>query len=108
MKEMKRGNERLSAVPINALQWPCDKLRVVFLGVLQRYPVKRINDRNTNTSKPNTYGLALAGVAQWVERHPVNRKVTGSIPDHGTCLGYGPGLGWGASKRQPIDISLAH
>ena len=27
--------------------------------------------------------LALAGVAQWIERQP---KVTGSIPSHGTCL----------------------
>ena len=34
---------------------------------------------------------ALAGVAQWIECWPVNWKVTGSIPRHGTCLGYGPG-----------------
>ena len=35
--------------------------------------------------------LALAGVAQWIERWPVNQKVVGSIPSQGTCLGCGPG-----------------
>ena len=34
--------------------------------------------------------LALAGVAQWIECWPVNRKVAGSIPNQGTCLGWGP------------------
>ena len=33
----------------------------------------------------------LAGVAQWIERGPVNQKVTGSIPTQGTCLGCRPG-----------------
>ena len=50
----------------------------------------------------------MAGVAQWVERWPVNRKVTGSIPSQGTCLGYRPGPQLRASERQPIDVSLAH
>ena len=35
--------------------------------------------------------LALAGVTQWTECHPANRKVAGSIPSQGTCLGCGPG-----------------
>ena len=35
--------------------------------------------------------LALAGVAQWIECRPVNRRVTGSIPTQGTFLGCGPG-----------------
>ena len=30
---------------------------------------------------------ALAGVAQWVVRHPANQKVTGLNPSQGTCLG---------------------
>ena len=37
-------------------------------------------------------GPALTGVAQWVGRHPINRKVAGSIPSQGTCLGCGPGF----------------
>ena len=37
------------------------------------------------------YALALAGVAQWIERRPANQRVAGSIPNHGTCLGCGPG-----------------
>ena len=36
--------------------------------------------------------LALAGVAQWIERRPVNQTVAGSIPGQGTCLDCGPGL----------------
>ena len=44
--------------------------------------------------------LALAGVAQWVERRPANQSVTSSIPLQGTCLGCGPGPPWGARKRQ--------
>ena len=35
--------------------------------------------------------FALAGVAQWIERRPVNHRVTGSIPSQGTCLGCRPG-----------------
>ena len=34
---------------------------------------------------------ALAGVAQWTERQPVNQRVTSSIPGQGTILGRGPG-----------------
>ena len=33
---------------------------------------------------------ALAAVAQWIERQPVNQRVTGSIPSQGTCLGCRP------------------
>ena len=35
--------------------------------------------------------LALAGVAQRTEHWPVNQRVAGSIPSHGTSLGCGPG-----------------
>ena len=35
--------------------------------------------------------VALAGVVQWTECWPVNRKVIGLIPGQGTCLGCGPG-----------------
>ena len=34
---------------------------------------------------------ALAGVAQWIERGPVNQGVASSIPSQGTCLGCRPG-----------------
>ena len=45
-----------------------------------------IKNKQTNE---HTYS-ALAGVAQWIERWPANRKVTGLIPGQGTCLGCGP------------------
>ena len=46
----------------------------------------------------------------WLEHHPINRKVTGSIPSQGTC----PGCGFGSRLRrvqggeveQPIDVSF--
>ena len=50
--------------------------------------------------------LALASVAQWIERQPVNQKLAGSIPCQGTCLGCGPGPWLGVSRRQPINASL--
>ena len=40
--------------------------------------------------------MALAGVAQWIERRPANQRVAGSIPSQGTCLGCGPGPQLGA------------
>ena len=51
---------------------------------------------------------ALAGVAQWVECQPANRKVASSLPSQGTCLGYRPGPQLAARKRQLIDVSLTH
>ena len=51
--------------------------------------------------------VALAGIAQWIERRPANQKVSGSIPSQGTCLGCRPGPWWGARKKQPhTDVSL--
>ena len=51
--------------------------------------------------------MALAGVAQWVERWHVNQRVAGSIPSQGTCLGCGPGPQLGACEMQPHnDVSL--
>ena len=45
--------------------------------------------------KPNcvikTCLTALAGVAQWIECWPENKRVTSSIPSQGTYLGCGPG-----------------
>ena len=38
--------------------------------------------------------LALAGVAQWTERQPVNQRIAGSIPS----LGHMPGL-WALIKK---------
>ena len=39
---------------------------------------------------------ALAGVAQWIEGRPENRKVAGLIPGQGTCMGCRPGPQLGA------------
>ena len=36
--------------------------------------------------------LALAGVAQWIERQTANQRVASLIPSQGTCLACGPGL----------------
>ena len=35
--------------------------------------------------------IALAGVAQWIERQPATQRVAGSIPSQGTCLSHWPG-----------------
>ena len=35
-------------------------------------------------------GRGLIGIAQWIERRPVNQKVAGLIPSQGTGLGCGP------------------
>ena len=51
---------------------------------------------------------ALAGVAQWIEHQPVNRKVAGSISSHGTCLGGGPGPWMGVHERQSTEVSPSH
>ena len=50
---------------------------------------------------------ALAGVTQWIERQPVNKKVTGSIPSQGTCLGCGTGPHLRECKKQPINVFLS-
>ena len=34
--------------------------------------------------------IALAGVAQWIERGPLNQRVAGLIPSQGTCLDCRP------------------
>ena len=49
--------------------------------------------------------FALAGVAQWIERWPVNPRVAGSIPSQGTFLGCGPDPQLGACESQLIDVS---
>ena len=52
--------------------------------------------------------VALAGVAQWTERWPVNWRVAGLIPRQGTSLGYRLGPQLGVHERQPYtDVSLS-
>ena len=51
------------------------------------------------------YYTALAGVAQWIEQQPANRKVASSIPSQSTCLGCRPGPWLGACMRQQISVS---
>ena len=53
------------------------------------------------------FDLAQAGVAQWIERGPVNQRVTGSIPILGTCLGCRPGPQKGVCERQPTWMFLS-
>ena len=48
----------------------------------------------------------VAGVAQWTECQPANRKVISSIPSQGTCLCCRPGPPWRECERQPITVSL--
>ena len=43
-------------------------------------------------------GAVLAGVAQWIERRPVNQGVAGLIPSQGTCLGCRPVPGGGSGE----------
>ena len=51
--------------------------------------------------------LALANVAQCIERQPANQRVGGLVPSQGTCQGCGTGPQEGAHERQPhIDVSL--
>ena len=49
------------------------------------------NTTNQNSQDATKVGITLAGVAQWIERQPVNQRVAGLIPSQGTCLGCGPG-----------------
>ena len=46
-------------------------------------------------------------MAQWVGHHPTKRKVAGSIPSEGTCLGCRPGPHLGACERRLVDVALA-
>ena len=43
----------------------------------------------------------------WLECHPVNQMVVGSVPGQDTRLGCGFGPWWGAYGKQPIDVSLS-
>ena len=43
--------------------------------------------------------VALAHVAQWIERWPANQRVAGSIPNQGICLGCRPGPQYGVHMR---------
>ena len=56
----------------------------------------------------NTPAQTLASVAQLVSRRYAERKVTGSVPGQGTCLGCGSVSGQGRHRRQPVDVSLSH
>ena len=49
--------------------------------------------------------MALAGVAQWIERQPENQRVISLIPSKGLGCGLVPQLG--THQRQPhMDVSL--
>nr|KAF6267956.1 hypothetical protein mPipKuh1_008336 [Pipistrellus kuhlii] len=68
-----------------------------------------------NGCRPRGWGAQsfkwlLAGpsrVAQWIERWPAHRRVLGSIPAKGTCLGGELQLQQGACRRQLIHDSLS-
>ena len=63
--------------------------------------------KELNKTHSENVTIALAGVAQWIESRPVERKVAGSVPGQGTCRGCRLGPQLGACDRQPIDIFLA-
>ena len=43
-------------------------------------------ERSKVYCKVKNQGAALAGVAQWIEHRPANKRVASSIPIPGTCL----------------------
>ena len=106
--------------PSARLMWSCHHCTVQCCN----RALKRVHEKEFGTWKcwlyyhladgwlkgPNKklYYPALAGVTQWIECQPANRKVTGSIPSQGTCLGCRPGPQLGACERQPTDVSLTH
>ena len=52
---------------------------------------------------------ALTSVAQLVGHCPTTQRVTGLIPEQGTCLGCGPSPQSGCTcETQPIEVSLTH
>ena len=51
-----------------------------------------------NTHEIENYFLALAGVVQWIEHQPANKRVMGSIPSQGTSLGCRLGPQWGHGR----------
>ena len=51
--------------------------------------------------------LVVAGVAQWTECQPANRRVAGWFPVRAHACGAGQVPSWG-NERQPIDVSLVH
>ena len=73
-----------------------------------------IDDEDTEIAKDFAYfdsainsNGALAGVALWIEHRPMNQRVAGLIPSHGTYLGCGPDPQLGACEGQPhIGVSL--
>ena len=73
-------------------------------------PNEGLNESSCTATSPAWKELqdsALAGMAQWIERWPVNQRVTGSIPSQGPRLGCGPGPWLGICERQPhTDVSL--
>ena len=60
-----------------------------------------------NVRSQNSLITALTGVAQVAGRRPTKQKIAGSIPDHGTCGGFGPVSGWCTCKRQPQLMFLS-
>ena len=54
------------------------------------------------------FSIAVAGIAQWIERQLANRKVPGSIPSRGTCLSGGPGPSWGHVRgKESMFLSIS-
>ena len=60
-------------------------------SVLHFGPVKKKILLKFVPNFPKRRLLALAGVAQWIERQLANKRVTGWIPSQGMSLGCWPG-----------------
>ena len=52
---------------------------------------RKEKEKKKGRRKEKKQKRALAGMDQWTECQPANQRVTGSIPNQGTCLGCRPG-----------------
>ena len=73
------------------VQWQTSVPQEFLKNAIPDYLVRGTDPFSLRLSNKKMTKAALAGVAQWIERQPVNQRVTGLIPSQGTCLGYGPG-----------------
>ena len=70
-------------------EWDAQKSREYVQDLRQKIGSPQSPEREGE--REEMFGWVLTGVAQWTECQPVNQRVTGSIPSHGTRLGCMPG-----------------
>ena len=74
-----------------ASTWVDSSQRVLLMPTLKSTPMfcYMLNKPPVHNGLHPSDHCALAGVAQWIERQSTNQRVTGSIPNQGTCLAVG-------------------